>query len=176
MVDVVDRETRSRMMSGIRGKNTHPEMLARQFLHGHGFRYRLHAKNLPGSPDIVLLKWMVAIFVHGCFWHRHEGCRFSATPASNAERWLSKFEENVARDRRNTRALVSAGWSVIILWECGLREVEAGKQNLLWLLDRIRDTSAAGQILEWPTAEDRLQPEHESTISAVGFHLTEEQT
>ena len=156
MVDVVDPATRSRMMAGIRGKNTRPEMLVRQFLHGHGFRYRLHAKNLPGSPDIVLPKWMVAIFVHGCFWHRHEGCRYSTTPASNAERWLSKFEENVARDQRNTRELVSAGWAVIILWECGLREIEAGKRNLHWLEGRIKDTSAVGQVLEWPTAKFKV--------------------
>jgi len=168
MVDVVDRATRSRMMSGIRGKNTHPEILVRQFLHGQGFRFRLHAKNLPGSPDIVLPKWMVAIFVHGCFWHRHEGCRFSTTPASNTVRWQSKFEQNVIRDRRNTRELISAGWAVIILWECGLREVEAGKRSLLWLLDRIRDTNAAGQVLEWPTVEGKLQPEHDSTLSTVG--------
>lgn len=150
MVDVVDQATRSRMMSGIRGKNTRPEMVVRQFLHAHGFGYRLHTKNLVGRPDVVLTKWMVAIFVHGCFWHRHQGCRFTTTPVSNAERWQNKFEENVTRDRREVLQLVSKGWAVIILWECGLREVEAGKKSLLWLLDRIRDSSAAGQILEWP--------------------------
>lgn len=167
MTDVVDRVTRSRMMSGIRGKDTRPEMLVRKFLHRQGFRFRLHAKSLPGSPDIVLPKWLIAIFVHGCFWHRHEGCRFRTTPSTHTERWLRKFKENVSRDQRNTTALVSAGWTVIILWECGLREVESGKRNLLWLVDRIRDTSAAGQTLEWPTVERKLQPEHDSTISMV---------
>jgi DNA mismatch endonuclease (patch repair protein) len=169
MVDVVDQATRSRMMSGIRGKNTRPEMFVRQFLHGQGFRYRLHVKNLPGSPDIVLPKWLVAIFVHGCFWHRHEGCRFSTTPATHAERWLGKFEDNIARDRRNTIALVSAGWSVIILWECGLKDVGTGKQSLMWLPDRIKDKISTGQITEWPIIEGKLQPAPEPHQFDDGF-------
>lgn len=115
MVDVVDQATRSRMMAGIRGKNTRPEMLVRHFLHSHGFRYRLHAASLPGRPDIVLPKWRTAIFVHGCFWHRHRGCRLTTIPASNAERWQEKFDENITRDRRDTSALVSAAWTVIVL-------------------------------------------------------------
>lgn len=150
MVDVVDHLTRSRMMSGIRGKNTHPELFVRQFLHKHGFRYRLHSKNLPGCPDVMLPKWKVVIFVHGCFWHRHEGCRLSTTPASNQERWKDKFGKNVTRDQRNIEALLSTGWAVIILWECGLREVESGKRDLFWLLDIIRDMSTTGRALEWP--------------------------
>lgn len=167
MVDVVDQATRSRMMSGIRGKNTRPEIVVRQFLHAHGFRYRLHSKSLPGSPDIVLSKWRAVIFVHGCYWHRHEGCRFTTTPATNAERWQDKFNENVTRDQRHTGQLVSAGWAVIVLWECGLREVEAGKRSLLWLIDEIRNTSAARLTLEWPAAESMLSPVRGSTIAAV---------
>ncbi|WP_313952524.1 DNA mismatch endonuclease Vsr [Accumulibacter sp.] len=167
MVDVVDQATRSRMMSGIKGKNTRPEILVRQFLHGHGFRYRLHSKSLPGSPDIVMRKWMVAVFVHGCFWHRHEGCRFSTSPDSNVGHWHSRFEENTVRDRRNISELVTRGWTVIILWECGLREVKAGKRNLLWLLDSIRTGHSTGCILEWPTVEGKLGPAHHSTISTV---------
>lgn len=174
MMDVVDPATRSRMMSGIRGKNTRPEMLVRQFLHGHGFRYRLHSKNLPGRPDIVMRKWMVAVFVHGCFWHRHQGCKFSTTPASNLEHWRCRFEENTARDRRNTNALAARGWTVIILWECGLRDAKAGKRNLLWLLDSIRTAHSAGRILEWPKAEGKLGSEHHSTISTIVVDLTEE--
>lgn len=169
MMDVVDPATRSRMMSGIRGKNTRPEMLVRKFLHGHGFRYRLHSKSLPGSPDIVMRKWKVAVLVHGCFWHRHEGCRFSTTPGSNVGHWQSRFEENTVRDRRNVCELVARGWRVIILWECGLREVKAGKRNLLWLLDSIRTANCAGRLLEWPQAEGKLGPEHHSTISTVGL-------
>jgi DNA mismatch endonuclease (patch repair protein) len=167
MVDVVDQATRSRMMAGIRGKNTRPEMLVRHFLHSHGFRYRLHAASLPGRPDIVLPKWRTAIFVHGCFWHRHRGCRLTTIPASNAERWQEKFDENITRDRRDTSALVSAAWTVIVLWECGLREVEAGKRSLLWLIDEIRNTSAARLTLEWPAAESMLSPVRGSTIAAV---------
>jgi DNA mismatch endonuclease (patch repair protein) len=168
MVDVVDQKTRSRMMAGIRGKNTRPEIFVRQFLHGQGLRFRLHARNLPGCPDIVLPKWRVAIFVHGCFWHRHERCRFNTIPVNNAERWQRKFDENVARDRRNALALVSAGWAVIILWECGLREAAAGKRGLLWLLDRIQDATLAGHVLQWPpTAQGKPQPGHGFAISAL---------
>lgn len=164
MTDVVDRATRSRMMSGIKGKNTRPELLTRQFLHSQGLRFRLHAKNLPGCPDIVLPKWMVAIFVHGCFWHRHEGCRFSTIPASNAERWARKFANNVARDQRSRNEMLAAGWKVVVLWECGLKEVEAGKKNLFWLLDCIRDTSSIEKVLEWPAAPDSKQPAQQDAV------------
>ena len=153
MVDVVDSATRSRMMSGIRGKNTHPEMVVRKFLHKHGFRFRLHSKNLPGRPDIVLSKWMVVIFVHGCFWHRHKGCRYSTMPKSNAARWLEKFEGNVARDKKNQLELVKEGWKVIVLWECGLKAFEAGKESLLWLLDFIEFENKTGVVLDWPLLE-----------------------
>ena len=111
---------------------------------------------------------MVAIFVHGCFWHRHQGCRFTTTPDRNAERWQTKFGGNVARDRRDIRQPVSTGWAVIILWECGLREVEGGRRSIRWLLDRIRDPSAAGQALEWPASEGKLEPERDPTILAMG--------
>jgi len=164
MTDVVDRATRSRMMSGIKGKNTRPELLVRQFLHSQGLRFRLHAKNLPGCPDIVLPKWRVAIFVHGCFWHRHKGCRFSTMPASNTERWMSKFEKNIARDQRSKDEILAAGWKVVVLWECGLKDVEAGKKNLLWLLDYIRDKSSVEQALEWPAAADPNRPAQQDAV------------
>ena len=109
------------MMAGIRSKDTVPELVVRKFLHSKGFRYRLHSKKLPGSPDITLSRRKVAIFVHGCFWHRHEACRYATSPRSNAERWTAKFDGNVARDRRNLEALERRGWSVIIVWECELR-------------------------------------------------------
>lgn len=148
MVDVVDRKTRSRMMAGIRGKNTRPEMFVRKLLHSHGFRYRLHAKNLPGSPDIVLPKWRVAIFVHGCFWHRHEGCRYATTPTSNLERWQTKFAENVARDRRNIADLVTAGWRVLVLWECKIKAER--EMALIWLMENIKAANTKNSVLEWP--------------------------
>lgn len=120
-MDVVDSATRSRMMAGIRSKDTKPEMTVRRYLHARGFRYRLHARDLPGSPDLVLPKYRVAILVHGCFWHRHAGCRFATTPASNAERWNVKFQANMDRDARKLASLREAGWRVIVVWECELR-------------------------------------------------------
>ena len=122
MADVVDKQTRSRMMAGIRGKNTKPEIALRKALHAMGFRFRLHDKRLPGRPDIVLPKWKVAIEVHGCFWHRHEGCRYSSTPATRSDFWAEKFAANVARDRRNLEQLLEEGWRTAVVWECWLRE------------------------------------------------------
>lgn len=149
MVDIVDRATRSRMMAGIKGKNTRPEIFARRFLHGRGLRFRLHDKSLPGRPDIVLRKWKVAIFVHGCFWHQHPGCPFATRPASNVERWQHKFEQNSARDRRSVSEILALGWRVIVLWECGLKSALAGKESLAWLDESIR--SVDGPLLvEWP--------------------------
>jgi DNA mismatch endonuclease (patch repair protein) len=121
MIDVVDRATRSRMMSGIRGKNTKPELTVRSFLHRAGLRFKLHAK-LPGKPDLVFPKYRTVVFVHGCFWHRHEGCRFSTTPANNAEFWQQKFADNVRRDTRVKQELGSAGWQVLVIWGCQLDE------------------------------------------------------
>lgn len=109
------------MMAGIRSKDTKPEMSVRKYLHAHGFRYRLHARDLPGSPDLVLPKYRVAIFVHGCFWHQHPGCRFATKPASNTERWQMKFQTNLERDTRNLAALQATGWRVLLVWECELR-------------------------------------------------------
>lgn len=120
-MDVVDSATRSRMMAGIRSKDTKPEMMVRRYLHARGFRYRLHARDLPGSPDLVLPKYSVAVLVHGCFWHRHPGCRFATTPASNVEQWKVKFQTNVDRDARKLALLEEAGWRVIVVWECELR-------------------------------------------------------
>ncbi|MGH1421597.1 MAG: very short patch repair endonuclease [Hyphomonas sp.] len=122
MTDIVSPEKRSRMMSGIRGKNTKPELILRKILFRNGFRYRLHRKDLPGKPDIVLAKWNAAIFVHGCFWHRHSGCRLTTTPATRPEFWKQKFEANVDRDKRNKAQLLAAGWRVAIVWECGMRK------------------------------------------------------
>jgi DNA mismatch endonuclease (patch repair protein) len=108
------------MMSGIRGKNTKPELTVRKYLHASGFRFRLSPRDLPGRPDIVLPKHGVAIFVHGCFWHRHPGCRFAATPASNVEFWRAKFDVNVARDRLVEKTLTAKDLRVIVVWECEL--------------------------------------------------------
>ena len=121
-MDIVDQSTRSRMMAGIRGKNTRPEIVVRTLLHSAGFRYRLHRRDLPGAPDLVLPKYRVAILVHGCFWHLHEGCRFSKVPASNREFWAKKLGGNRERDRRQGDLLRALGWRVLIIWECATRD------------------------------------------------------
>lgn len=130
-MDVVDATVRSRMMAQIRSKNTAPEMTVRKFLHARGFRYRLHANNLPGSPDLVLPKHRAAVFVHGCFWHRHLSCKYATNPASNVDRWTLKFQANKNRDARNEAALLAAGWRVIIVWECDLRRDAADRLGKL---------------------------------------------
>lgn len=110
-------------MSGIRGKDTKPEIAVRSFLHRAGLRFRKDVRDLPGRPDIVLPKWGAVVFVHGCFWHRHRGCRFSYNPKSRRAFWQQKFRDNVARDRRNLSALKKQGWRVFVIWECEITEV-----------------------------------------------------
>lgn len=112
---------RSRMMAGIRGKNTLPELKLRHALFAEGFRYRLHRRDLPGTPDMVFPRYRAVLFVHGCFWHRHEGCRYTTTPKSNGEYWRLKFEGNVSRDVRDIALLRQSGWRVAIVWECALK-------------------------------------------------------
>ncbi|ESX18242.1 MULTISPECIES: very short patch repair endonuclease [unclassified Mesorhizobium] len=121
MTDVVDKATRSRMMAGIQGKNTIPELMLRKALHAKGIRYRLHYAKLPGRPDIVFPRFKSVCFVHGCFWHRHPGCRFATTPATRPEFWQTKFASNVARDHRNRDELMAIGWRVATVWECALQ-------------------------------------------------------
>lgn len=121
MADTISAERRSWNMSRITGRNTKPEILLRSLLHRAGFRFRLHAKDLKGRPDIVLPKYRMAIFVHGCFWHRHAGCRNATIPATRIEFWTAKFDGNVERDSRNAAALEEAGWTVITVWECDLK-------------------------------------------------------
>ena len=122
MADIVDAKTRSRMMSGIRGKNTKPELLLRRALHSAGLRYRIHGAKLPGKPDLVFAKYHAVAFVHGCFWHRHENCRFATNPATRPEFWESKFTANVQRDAKSTAALLDMGWRVAVVWECALKD------------------------------------------------------
>jgi DNA mismatch endonuclease (patch repair protein) len=124
MADIVDKETRSRMMSGIRGKHTRPEMVLRHELHARGFRYRLHGKGVPGRPDLILAKHRAVIFVHGCFWHRHEGCRYATTPTTRPDFWAEKFAANVRRDHATLETLAALGWRVATVWECALRNTD----------------------------------------------------
>lgn len=116
--DSLTPKRRSWNMSRIKSSNTKPEIAVRRALHALGFRFRLHVKNLPGKPDIVLSKFKTIVFVHGCFWHRHQGCKFAYTPKSRPEFWLKKFELNVARDKRNVAKLKALGWNIYIFWQC----------------------------------------------------------
>lgn len=134
MADIVDKATRSRMMAGIRGTDTKPERLVRSWLHRQGLRFRLHKSGLPGRPDIILSKYRAAIFVHGCFWHRHPGCRYATTPASNAAFWQEKFRKNVERDRKKTAELRRLGWRVLTIWECQV----GGERQLNRLTEKVR--------------------------------------
>lgn len=134
----MDSKTRSRMMSGIRGKNTKPELALRKALHSRGFRYRLHDRLLPGHPDLVLPKYHTAILIHGCFWHRHEGCRYTASPSTRPEFWQAKFDANKRRDREVQQLLTKQGWRLATVWECALKRSEqlTATADLLasWLL------------------------------------------
>jgi len=122
MADIHSKETRSFNMSRIKGKDTKPEMLARKFLFSQGFRYRLHDKKLPGKPDIVLPRYRAVIFIHGCFWHGHEECKYYVVPKTRTEWWLEKINKNTANDEKSVTALQEAGWKVIIIWECKLKK------------------------------------------------------
>ena len=115
-------EQRSRNMSAIKSKNTKPEIKVRKILHSMGYRFRLHSKDLPGSPDIVLPKYKTVIFVHGCFWHRHQNCKYASTPKTRQEFWNKKFNENINRDKINQENLSSKGWKIIIVWECEIKD------------------------------------------------------
>lgn len=145
-MDIVNKVTRSRMMSGIRGKNTKPELKVRRFLHALGYRFRLHRKDLPGKPDIVLPKLMTCIFVHGCFWHRHPGCRFSTNPSTRAAFWNEKFTKNVERDARHQSSLEAMGWIVIIVWECELRDAGSALSNLADRLEVMKNTPSYNSL------------------------------
>ncbi|RYE57260.1 MAG: DNA mismatch endonuclease Vsr [Sphingobacteriales bacterium] len=127
MADVHDKKTRSYNMSRIKGKNTKPEMLVRRFLHAHGFRYRLHVKDLPGKPDIILPKYKTAIFVHGCFWHGHEHCRYYVVPKTRTEWWLDKINRNIENDLKASIVLLEKGWKVLTVWECELKKDKVGE-------------------------------------------------
>lgn len=137
MADVHSKETRSYNMSRIRSKDTKPELLVRKFLHKNGFRYRLHVKYLPGKPDIVLPKYKTIIFIHGCFWHGHEGCKYYVVPKTRTEWWLHKIGSNTTNDTNSEKLLTAAGWNIIKIWECELKKssIEITLNNLLKSFD-----------------------------------------
>lgn len=133
MADIYDKEKRSEIMSHIRGKNTKPEVALRKALFSQGFRYRINDKRLPGKPDIVLPKYKTAIFIHGCFWHGHEGCKYAYTPKTNTEFWVQKVQGNKERDIRIQTLLETQGWNVIVVWECEIK----GREQLLEVASQI---------------------------------------
>lgn len=140
MTDVFTTNKRSEVMSLIRAKDTKPEKIVRSYLHRAGFRFRLHSKKLPGTPDLWLRKFNAAIFVNGCYWHRHRGCKLAYTPKQNRNFWESKFSANVLRDEQNQSALLSQGTRILIIWECALTTLDGCKQSLPkveeWLLSQ----------------------------------------
>lgn len=138
MPDHLTPQQRHRCMSHIRSKATKPEKLVRKWLWAHGYRYRLNVKSVPGKPDIVMRKYRTAIFVNGCFWHGHEGCRLFVLPKTNTEFWQNKIEYNRARDQKNYDTLINAGWQVIVLWQCKLtkQELETTMQSVAVALNQ----------------------------------------
>ena len=117
-------KARSKNMSAIKSKNTKPEIIVRKFLHSKGYRFRIHRKDLPGSPDIVLPKYKTVVFVHGCFWHRHEGCKYKTMPITRKEFWENKFNQNIKRDKNNFKELEKLNWKVFVIWECQIKNLE----------------------------------------------------
>jgi len=136
MTDVHDLKTRSYNMSRIRAKDTKPEMFVRRFLHANGFRYKLHDNTLPGKPDIVLPKYKTVIFIHGCFWHGHLGCRYFVVPKTRTQWWLNKIDRNRENDSRTAERLRKESWKIIIVWECDLKK-EKAEQTLKSLVKKI---------------------------------------
>lgn len=153
MADVVDAATRSRMMSGIRGRDTKIEVAIRKALHARGLRYRTDVRGLPGRPDVVLSRWRAVILVHGCFWHAHD-CGLYRVPATRSEFWREKLEGNAARDRRNEASLRGAGWRVAIVWECSLRG--QGPQALGEVVDRLATWIRSGDCPSLEIGSEKL--------------------
>ena len=156
MSDVLTLLQRHHCMSRIRGKNTKPEILVRKGLHARGFRFRLHNKKLPGSPDIVLPKYGVAIMVNGCFWHGHKGCRYATKPKSNVEFWETKIARNRHRDEVTAAHLEALGWTVITIWECELRANSQLDDRLNTLAEEIRRAYEAKRIKDRDKRQSRV--------------------
>lgn len=138
MADVLSKEQRKRCMSHVRGKDTKPEVMVRQFLFTHGFRFRLHRKDLPGKPDIVLPKYKTVIFINGCFWHGHQNCKFASIPKTNHSFWTEKILRNQERDIANNIKIKQAGWRIITIWECQLKNHSKQKETLNSLISELR--------------------------------------
>ena len=134
MADTISKERRSWNMSRIRGKDTRPELIVRSTLHRMGYRFRLHRKDLPGKPDIILPKYRTVIFVHGCYWHRHKNCKLAYTPKSRTEFWRTKFQGTMERDKRNQLELKKLGWKVVVIWECEIPNLDCAQKRIDMLM------------------------------------------
>lgn len=151
MADIVDRSTRSRMMASIKGKNTAPERFVQEELEKRHIAFEVHSKELPGKPDITIPLYQVAIFVNGCFWHRHEGCFYATSPASRKKFWQDKLAETVRRDARKRNELEALGWRVIVVWECGVKHCPDD-------FDEVVDAIEGETYLsEWPITPPRVR-------------------
>ncbi|HCA5183915.1 TPA: DNA mismatch endonuclease Vsr [Acinetobacter baumannii] len=162
MVDIVDSATRSRMMSNIKGRNTKPELLIRSLLHAQGFRFRIHRKDLPGKPDIVLPKYKAIIFIHGCFWHGHQNCRLFKLPASRTEFWEAKISKNQENDLKAKDLLLNSGWRICTIWECAVRRSKKDPVALMDILTKW--LSGSEQLFEI----DEPMIMHKQTSDALG--------
>lgn len=151
MTDIVHPLIRSQMMALVKSKNTRPELIVRRFLHRLGYRFRLHARSLPGQPDLVLAKYKTVVFVHGCFWHHHENCRYATIPKTRTQFWEEKLTGNASRDRNQTQSLNNLGWKVLVIWECGI------KHNIASLDEIIPFFSNPDFNLDWPTSPQKRQ-------------------
>jgi len=156
-VDTFSPEKRSDIMRRVRSIDTTPEKKVRSILHSLGFRFRLHRSDLPGKPDIVLPKRRTVVFVHGCFWHRHQGCRRATTPASRQEYWLPKFKRTVERDEKNQEELRQEGWNVIVVWECEMKDMANLAANLFELVAHDKSLAWHEQESSVPMAAERQE-------------------
>ena len=149
-MDTVDKKTRSRIMASVGQKSTGPEIRLRKALHRLGYRYRLNDKKLPGSPDLVFPKYRAVIFVHGCFWHAHEGCKFATKPSTRKQFWEDKFEKNQKRDKRKYEALKKLDWRVLVVWECTIKNRVVGKfdEVIRWVADWLNSEKNCCEISE----------------------------
>lgn len=160
MADTMTPEQRSRCMVAIKGKDTKPEMIVRKYLFSRGLRFRIQVRKLPGNPDIVLPKYKTVIFVNGCFWHGHEGCRYYRLPKSNIEFWENKIKNNVARDVRNEEELKALGWRVIRVWECDIRKVTGREEYLQGLYKSIIQPESKVYVTDYETIPMAAEPEN----------------
>ena len=163
MADVMTPEQRSRCMAAIKGKDTKPELIVRKYLFSRGLRFRVQVRKLPGKPDIVLPKYKTAIFVNGCFWHGHEGCKYFRLPKSNVEFWKEKIERNIERDKESMQALFDLGWKVVRVWECELRNKANREETLNKIYTSI--TSPDGSCYSFEETDVPMAAEPEADYS-----------